>query len=330
MIKYQLKRIMSKFFYPKPEIDELLTDKETIEISKNQISDFPASIPAAAHTHNKSEITDFPSKMDPTAHTHKKSEITDFPATMTPTAHNHGNLNDDGLLNSDVSSNNVSKMVVTDSTQNLKTINKIPFSKLDISKNNLVALGLPGADTNTTYSAGTGLTLNDTTFNIHNAPATELRHTITAEADFSNINKTALPVGVEIAQNAINELIDHRLGELFASTGDISTTTIKGSNMQPGRYTDDSWIRWTRIGRLVVMDYHLQGNSSLARATTLHVCNVPDGYLPNNSNIYSNWTNTTSNGQIRMANNPAQVKLYIVGGNTSNVIAGQLIYFIGE
>lgn len=330
MIKYQLKRIMSKFFYPKPEIDELLTDKETIEISKNQISDFPASIPAAAHTHNKSEITDFPSKMDPTEHTHKKSEITDFPATMTPTAHNHGNLNDNGMLDSDVTSNNVSKVVVTDSTQNLKTINKIPFSKLDISKNNLVSLGLPGEDTNTTYSAGTGLTLDNTTFNIHNAPATELRHTITAEADFSNINKVALPVGVEIAQNAINELIDHRLGELFASTGDISTTTINGGNMQPGRYTNDSWIRWTRIGRLVVIDYHLQGESSLARATTLHVCNVPDGYLPNNSNIYSNWTNTTSAGQIRMANNPAQVKLYIAGGNTSNVIAGQLIYFTGE
>ncbi len=77
-LRYQLVRIMKKFFYHKEKIHELLTDKSTIQINKSQITDFPNSLPITSHTHTKSEITDFPSTMTPSAHTHPKSQITDL------------------------------------------------------------------------------------------------------------------------------------------------------------------------------------------------------------------------------------------------------------
>lgn len=286
-------------------------------ITKDKISDFPSTIPPSAHQHRKSEISDF-------SHTHTKEEITNFPNSMTPASHSHGALTNNGTLNNDTS--NVSKVVVTDNENNLKTISQLPFGKLNVNKANIVGLGIPSQDT--TYSAGTGLTLQNTVFSVDDIPDYEVIHTIDSDSDFSAINGgSSLPVGTIVPQKQINELINARLTEIFNSL-DLSTVTITGSSMQPGRYTNDSWIRWTKIGRLVVMDYHLQGNSSLARATTLHVCTIPDGYYPIRSDIYSNWTNTTSNGQIRTNSN--QIKLYITGSNTSNTIAGQLIYFTGE
>ena len=219
MIRHELVRIMKKFFYHKEKIDELLTDKQSIQIqksqicdfpnnltpsshthtksdisdfpssmtpishthqkvdvtdfnhthqkvdisdfshthSKSQISDFPTSMDPTSHTHSKSEISDFPVAMDPTSHshlkvdisdfshTHSKSEISDFPVAMDPTSHNHGSLSDTGVLNTDA--DNVNKVAVTDANNNLKTITKVPFSNLNISKENITSLGIPGTDT---------------------------------------------------------------------------------------------------------------------------------------------------------------------------------------
>ena len=330
MLRYQLVRIMKKFFYPKATVDDLLTDKETIEIQKSQITDFPSSIPAAAHTHTKSEITDFPQTIPPSSHTHTKSEITDFPSTMTPTSHSHGNLNNNGLLNSDVTGENVKKVVVTDSTQNLKTISKIPFSNLEISKSNITGLGIPETDTNTTYSAGTGLNLNGTTFNVHNVPSTQLIHTVTNNCDFSNITGgTPLSVGSEVAQSGINELLDARLGELFSSTGEVSTRTLRNTDMQAGRFNSESSITFYRIGKLCIANYHLKGNSSFSKGSTVNICNFPAGFIPNESSYSSTWINATSGGQVNadLVNGTYQMKIYIATANTSNNIVGQLIYF---
>ena len=42
----------------------------------------------------------------------------------------------------------------------------IPFSKLNIVKSDIESLGIPGSDQNTTYTAGSGLTLSGSTFNV--------------------------------------------------------------------------------------------------------------------------------------------------------------------
>lgn len=76
--------------------------------------------------------------------------------------HTHGSLTNGGALNSDITS--VNKVAVTDSSNNLKTIAKVPWANLNISKTNITGLGIPASDT--TYSAGTGLNLSSTTFSV--------------------------------------------------------------------------------------------------------------------------------------------------------------------
>ena len=68
-------------------------------------------------------------------------------------SHTHGSLTNGGTLNSDIPS--VNKVAVTDSSNNLKTISKVPFANLNITKDNITGLGIPASDTNTTYSAVT-------------------------------------------------------------------------------------------------------------------------------------------------------------------------------
>ena len=102
MIRYQVVRILRKFFYDKPKIDELLTDKESIEIQKSQVVDFPDSLPISSHTH-------------------PINEITNFPDTMPPSNHSHGNLQNDGQVGSAVAA---SKNVVTDSNGKITTEDK--------------------------------------------------------------------------------------------------------------------------------------------------------------------------------------------------------------
>jgi len=46
--------------------------------SKNDIVDFPESMPPTSHNHSKVDIVDFPAAMPPTKHTHNKVDITDF------------------------------------------------------------------------------------------------------------------------------------------------------------------------------------------------------------------------------------------------------------
>ena len=79
-------------------------------------------------------------------------------------SHSHGSLANGGTLNSDITS--VNKVAVTDSSNNLKTIAKVPFANLNITKANITGLGIPGSDTNTTYSAGTGLSLSSNSFSV--------------------------------------------------------------------------------------------------------------------------------------------------------------------
>lgn len=103
-----------------------------------------------------------------------------------PNAHNHGSINDAGTLNSDISS--VNKIVVTDSSNNVKTINQLPANKVvhqDISgkvdKTN-------GADTMTDSSAyaNIGTSAGATQKTINNAINNKLTTILTVTLDYDN------------------------------------------------------------------------------------------------------------------------------------------------
>jgi hypothetical protein len=61
----------------------------------------------------------------------------------------------------------------------------IPFSKLNIVKSDIVGLGIPGSDQNTTYAAGNGLTLSGTTFSIGTGA---INSTAIADGTISNLD----------------------------------------------------------------------------------------------------------------------------------------------
>lgn len=56
------------------------------------------------------------------------SDVTDKPDKFTPSSHEHGSLQNDGTLNS--MAGTVKNIAVTDNNNNLKTIDKIPYSKI--------------------------------------------------------------------------------------------------------------------------------------------------------------------------------------------------------
>lgn len=82
--------------------------------------------------------------MTPNAHTHDdryftETEVTTKLSGKSDSTHKHGSLANNGQLNSDIGS--VNKVVVTDSSNNIKTISKLPFSKLNISASDIAGLG---------------------------------------------------------------------------------------------------------------------------------------------------------------------------------------------
>lgn len=111
------------------------------------------------------------------------SRLTD---SRTPNSHLHGSIANDGKLNSDISS--VNKIVVTDSSNNVKTISQLPSNKVthqDISgkvdKNN-------GANTMTDSSAysNLGTTAGATQKTINTAINNKLTTIMTVTLDYDN------------------------------------------------------------------------------------------------------------------------------------------------
>jgi hypothetical protein len=68
------------------------------------------------------------------------------------------------LANNSVGSNNIIDGTITNTDINSNA--SISFSKLNITKENIESLGIPGSDQNTTYTAGSGLTLSGSTFSV--------------------------------------------------------------------------------------------------------------------------------------------------------------------
>ena len=87
------------------------------------------------------------------------SDIQNKPSTMTPSSHAHGSLTHEGTLNYDITS--VNKIAVTDSSNNLKTISKLPANKVthqDLSDYAQLS-DLPTATNELTYNGLSAITI---------------------------------------------------------------------------------------------------------------------------------------------------------------------------
>lgn len=104
--------------------------------------------------YNKSTMDDKLNQKSNNGHTHTYGSITEKPSTFTPSSHQHGAITNGGTIDSNTPT--VNKVVVTDGSNNMKTIAKLPADKVthqDISGK------APNdhSSTNTTYGVATNL-----------------------------------------------------------------------------------------------------------------------------------------------------------------------------
>ena len=104
--------------------------------------------------YNKATMDSKLSGKSDNGHTHNYDSITSKPSTFPPSSHQHGAIQNGGTLNSDTGT--VNKVVVTDGSNNIKTIARLPANQVthqDISGK------APNdhASTNTTYGVATNL-----------------------------------------------------------------------------------------------------------------------------------------------------------------------------
>ena len=188
-----------------------------------------------------------------TSDTITKSQISDFPSTMTPSSHTHGAVQNNGTLNSDTTSTN--KVVVTDSSNNIKTISKLPLDKVthqDISGK--------ASSTHTHGSIANNGTLNsDTTTvgkvvvtdgsnnikTISKLPSANVTHQDISGKAPNNHKSTATTYGVGDASNyghvkvdssmnatstnpvqnkVVKDYIDEQVGDIVSGDVDLSNT----------------------------------------------------------------------------------------------------------
>ncbi len=98
----------------------------------------------------------------------------------------------------------------------------IAFSKLNIVKADITGLGIPGSDTDTTYTAGTGLNLTGTTFSIGNTVVTSnYNGLITAPRFTSTVTTGTAPFAVSSTTKVTNLNADTVDG--IDSTGFLQT-----------------------------------------------------------------------------------------------------------
>jgi hypothetical protein len=96
----------------------------------------------------------------------------------------------------------------------------IAFSKLAITKSDIEGLGIPGSDSDTTYSPGTGLNLNGTTFSVDSSIArTNISQTFTGTQTFSST------ISGSISGNAATVTTNADLTGDVTSTGNATTIT---------------------------------------------------------------------------------------------------------
>ena len=163
------------------------------------------------HSHPKSSL------YAEASHQHTKSQITDFPTSMTPTSHSHGSLANGGTLNSDITS--VNKIAVTDSSNNLKTISQLPYSKIS---------GVP------TIPSKTSQLTNDSGFLTSYTPPTGS----TSQAGIVKLNTSTSSTSTTEAAtpSAVKSAYDLANGK--PSLGTTASTAAKGNHTHGNITTD--------------------------------------------------------------------------------------------
>lgn len=167
---------------------------------------------------------------EPTAHTHTKAQITDF-------SHTHGSITYDGKITSTASA--INNIMVTDSNNLVKVISKIPFNKLTITKNDIVGLGIPAQDTNTTYTAestATNIKMNGTQSAGSSAKYARADHVHPSDTTKANISS----LSTVATSGSYNDLSDKPTISTAGKTGKYTDLLNVPSTFTPASHAHGS------------------------------------------------------------------------------------------
>ena len=278
--------------------NNITNDGKIGTVSGKLITTGTGGVLQAVDTITKSKISDFPSTMPPSSHTHTKSQITDFPTSMTPTSHTHGALSNTGTLNSDITS--VNKIAVTDTSNNLKTIQKVPFANLNITKANITGLGIPS--TNTTYSNAT-----TTTAGLMSSTDKTKLDGIATGATKNSIDTSLSSTSTNAVQNkVINTALSGKANSSHTHTiADVTNlqTTLNGKANSSHTHTVSqvNGLSWQSVALTNMSGVTLSYNDLLCRLI------VAGSYKISTANSYANMVTGTIPASYRPSN--ARVEL---------------------
>lgn len=210
--------------------------------------------------------------------------------------HSHGSLVNDGALNSDITS--VNKVAVTDATNKLKTISKLPLDKVthqDISGKANVNHSHDSAS-----SSANGFLSKEDKSKLDGI-ATEANKTV---VDSSLSSSSTNPVQNKIVTNALNGKANSSHTHTASQISDLTVSTHTLAN-------GAKLYKYRKIVLAVFNNYHYSGKTP---NVWTDIFNIPSAYKPiSTDNIYGHWSGST--GQIVAGSN--KISMYPPQSNGS-------------
>lgn len=193
--------------------------------------------------------------------------------------HSHGSLVNDGALNSDITS--VNKVAVTDATNKLKTISKLPLDKVthqDISGKANVNHSHASAS-----SSANGFLSKEDKSKLDGI-ATEANKTV---VDSSLSSSSTNPVQNKVVTSALDGKANSSHTHTASQISDLTVST----------HTLANGAKLYKYGKIVLAVFNNYQYSGKTPYVWTDIFNIPSAYKPiSTDNIYGHWSGST--GQI--------------------------------
>ncbi|MFM1820569.1 MAG: hypothetical protein RLZZ402_928 [Bacteroidota bacterium] len=238
--------------------------------------------------------------------------------------------------NNQLASNSINSTNIIDGTITNADINtnaSIPFSKLNITKANIESLGIPGSDQNTTYAAGSGLTLSGTTFSIGSGAITStliadgtisnVDISNSAAIDYSKLNLAGTIVSADISNSAAIpfsklNIAKSDIESLGIPGSDENTTYTAGSGLSLNgtTFSINSSVLTSNYGGSALINGNITANAFIGDGSNLTNISSLSDNIVSSSKITDGTITTSDLADASITNSKISGPVTIVNGGT--------------
>jgi hypothetical protein len=222
-----------------------------------------------------------------------------------------------GIADSAVTSAKIADGTIADA--DVSSSAAIAFSKLNIAKSDIVGLGIPSSDSDTTYTAGTGVTLTGTAFSIGQDVAT------TASPTFAKVNKVTItaPSTGSTLTIADGKTLTANNSIILAGT-DGKTMTFPSTDATIARTDAAQTFTGTQTFSSTIAG-SISGNAATVTNGIYTTSKISDLAATTSSELSGKISDETGSGALVFANTPTLVTPNIgAATGTSLSVSGQL------